>query len=36
MHQSSEADPSGAENRNKPDIRIPATWLLGGQVDQLG
>jgi hypothetical protein len=36
MQQSSEADPSGAlENRSKADIRRSATWLLGGQVDQL-
>ncbi len=36
MHQSSEADSSDTlEYRNKPDIRRPAAWLLGGQVDQL-
>jgi hypothetical protein len=37
MHRSNEADPlSALENRNKPGIRRPATWLLRGQVDQLG
>ena len=37
MHQSRRGRPlSRAENRNKPGIRRPATWLLGGQVDQFG
>ena len=37
MPQSREAGLSGTlENRNKPDIRKHATWLLGEQVDQVG
>ncbi len=37
LHRSNEADPSDAlKNHNKPDIRRPATWLLGEQTDQLG
>lgn len=37
MAQSGKAGSSDAlENHDKPGIRRPAVWLLGGQVDQLG
>ncbi len=36
MHQAARQTPSDTWRRNKPGIRRFATWLLGGQVDQLG